>query len=316
MRGVFVPDEEMESIANGRDARSLAILLEKSVFGKSLENWGEATIGNILASVEKGNRDVLRKTADLVARNVPEHFDLIFSRMELEQIKEAGRWTEAKNRNSQPPPAFFKFSSSSGWTKSWTLCKGIGDFKTLLKSVRHPFAEGINPGFAGSERELELEKYYFGAYLKGKQNLAGPAWGYFADQNDLVNLHTACVAGGRSDSNMEARFVRGSGRIGVDNFSKLCATSGAEFQNAAGKITRLNLRYRPGNAGFAQSIRRGFLTRWRVAAISNPATPLAPLVFLEELSSMTANLKLALNAGANRGADLGHNDYLVDRKIA
>lgn len=315
MRGNFVPEEELESISAGRDARSIAMLLERSVFGPGMDNRAEVTAEKLLDAVDAGVAYVRRKTAEIVRRDIPSHFDLIFSRLEMEQIKEAVRRIILRKSGHEAGPSFCHFSISPGWIEERESCGGMDDFKKLLKRVRHPFAEGLNPGIGGSAWETELERYYFGKYLNEKKHLAGAAWEYFADIHDMVNLHTVCATEGGDSGFVEERYVPGPGRINKAKFSKLCSVSGAEFQSTAAKMTRLNIKHRRGNAGFAQSLRRELSVKWRVMAISNPGEVLAPLLFLEELSDMSANLKLAVNLGVIGATDPDYSNYFVYRRM-
>ena len=316
MRGRFVDEAELESIAGGRDAQSTAMLLERSLFGEGLKDWGRVTSAKLLAAVENGRLIATQKAAALVRENLPRHFGLIFSRQEMEQIKTAARRLRLAAPFLDDRPVLLELSETPGWVGEWTKYRGVEGLKSALSRIRHPLADGVDPNLYGVKFELAMERFYFGVYLAERRGLAAEAWGYFADMNDMTNLHAARLADGRGTASIEDFFLAGPGRMGPKDFSMLCAASDAEFHARAGRLTGLKIIYRQGMAGFAQSLCGELLVRWRVNAIVNPLGALEILVFLEELNAQAANLKIAVNAGAEPGVDIEPRLYFSRRKAA
>jgi hypothetical protein len=316
MRADFVGDSELASISAGIDAKSATMLLEKSLFGSHIGNAGNVSSDNLVAVVENGRLDALKKTADLVRASLSECFGLVFSRLELEQLKSVVRHISLPTPVFEHRPALLRLSEAPEWTQDWTKYRGISDLKSALTKLRHPFANGVEPGLKGAALEFALERFYFGAYLPEKIKSAPDARCYFEDMNDVVNLHAARVMDGHGTGTAEKYFVAGWGRIKQKGFSTLCSTSGPEFNSLAGSLTSLKIKYRHGAAGFARALLREYMVKWRVTAIVNPLGIMDILVFIEELNTQASNLKLAIYAGAKRGLELEPQNYFVPRRVA
>lgn len=322
LRSRFLPDSDMESIASAREIPSVVLLLEDSVFGEEmqklkLDGQGDMSRAALARAVEEGRQRITGKAAALVRGWIPQYFDLLFSRRELEQLKEAMRCIRSKEPPSEKGLRFLELSEAGGWTKIWHECRSVGEFKKALVRMRHPMAEGIDETLEGVEAEVALERYYFGEYLQKRERLLADAQDYFSDLNDITNLHSSSLLrGGRHGLAAKKYFAQGPGRLSEKAFLMLTVVSEIELLGHAGKMLGRQLRYIPGQTGFAQSIRQAYLRRWRIGAILEPVGPLGILVFLEELDAMSVNLKLALHLGQAPRLEPEMAGYFLQRRVA
>jgi len=322
LRSRFVPDAEMESFAAGREATSIILGLEDSVFSgqmQRLKEKGEKAISHasLVRAVEEGRMDVIKKTAELVRRWIPECFDLLFSRRELEQLKEAMRCIRLKEPPYERRLRFLELSETGGWADSWPGYRSAAGFKNALEKLGHPMAEGIDETREGAEAEISLERFYFGKYLEKRTPLAGDAGNYFSDLNDMANLNSAALLRGQpSGKNAEKYYIGGTGRLLKKEFLMLTTMSDTELSGYAGKILGRELKCKPGLTGFAQALRQAYLRRWRINAILHPLGPLEILTFMEELDAMAMNLKLALSLSQAPAPEPEMAGYFLKRGIA
>lgn len=311
IRSRFVPDEAVERAA---DLQSAVLLLEDSVFAEEMARLragerGTVSPASVARCIEEGHQRVLTHTAALARQWLPQYAMLAFSRLELEQIKEALRQIHSPAHERRIK--FLPLTPHSGWTAQWHPPGSVALFKSELEKIGHPFAAAINADAPQAEAEEQLEKYYFARFLPQYRKTAETAWDFFADQNDIANLHLCRLAGG---NDAERHFIPGCGRLSPKEFRTLSALSETELANSLAKRLGRAVKSRPGLAGFAQSIRQAYLRRWRIRAILQPMGLWDLLVFLEETETMAANLKLAVLAGAGNAQEMSR--YFVQRKIA
>ncbi|MBI3795015.1 MAG: V-type ATPase subunit [Nitrospinae bacterium] len=316
MRSEFVTDAGFDLVCSGRDIHSAANIMAKSIFRAGIDEQGGATQKQLLSAVERGRSEIIKKTAALVRNCIPRHLGLIFSRLEMEQIKEAARHVALPRPIRFPRPSFIRLADCADWTEEWGKCGTMAEFKTLLSTVRHPLAGGFDPAQSGGRLEKSLETHYFGNFVKNFRKLSEDETAFFSDMNDLVNINSACAADRMSNLATQYFFTDGIGRIDKEGFSKLCAVTGAEFQSTASKLAGLKFAYRSGPGGFSQSLLRAYLTKWKIRNIVRPMGILDPLLFLEELNAQAANLKLAINAVTRTTAAVEPENYLIYGKIA
>ncbi len=319
----FIPDAEIESVAAGRDISSIMLLLEESVFAGAvshLKSRGRgATVAAVLRAVEEGRLAVIENAAALLREWTPNACGLVFGRMELEQVKDALRCIRTGEAVYDKRVRFIHLIDGSGWIARLGEFRTGAQFKEALAAANHPFAEAIDGKLSPAAAETELERFYFTTWLEHHRALAAQCGTYFADWNDIVNLHTGALIRERTQSGGDLRqhFVRGPGRLRYAEFARMTAMGDAEYRDSAARLLRLPLRHREGLAGFSQGLRRAYLRTWKLGAITRPTGPYETLVFFEELDVMTMNLKLAIGLSeAARTPSAEAAGYLVRRRLA
>jgi len=309
-RSAFVPDSALEQMG---DVRSAILRLEDSMFQPEMAKLrtgerGAVSPTSIARCVEEGRLRLLGRTAALAQQWIPGIVPLVFSRYELEQVKEALRHirTPARERRIR----FLLLTPHSAWTARWRTFGSLAQFRAALVQEGHPLAAAVRPDAPPAEVEELLEKHYFSDVLPRYEAVAGETWEYFMDQHDIVNLHVCRLSAGHE---VEGHFIPGPGRLAKKEIAAMSIMSETEMVRTAGARLRLSLKYRPGIAGSAQALRQAYLRKWRLRAILEPVGPWDLLVFLEELEAMAANLKLAVLAG-DQQADAA--PYFLERKVA
>jgi hypothetical protein len=133
----------------------------------------------------------------------------------------------------------------------------------------------------------------------------------------MVNLHTACVLSAYRGHFTDDNFILAIGSIRKKDLSNLCAIQyGEEFAFSAAKLIKSRIIYKPGLAGFAQSLRQAFLRRLRINSIVAPYGMFGIFVFLEELNTDASNIKLAITNNTIPQLEQVASDYFIRRKIA
>lgn len=318
----FIPDAEIESVAAGRDVSSIMLLLEDSVFADEvshLKSRGrDATVAAVLRAVEDGRLSIIQKAASLLHQWIPGAVNLIFGRMELEQIKDALRCIRTGEAVYDKRIRFLPLMDGTQWIARFGEFHTVAKFRQSLVRDAHPFAAAIEETLSASAAETNLERFFFNAWLAQNHRLAAQCDTYFADWNDIVNLHTGALIRGRMPAGGDPRhyFVRGPGRLRVAEFARLAVMGDAEYRVNAARILGLPLRHHEGLAGFAQELRRAYLRKWKLAAITRPTGLYEILVFFEELDVMTMNLKLAIGLSEMAGPHAAETaGYLVRRRL-
>lgn len=318
----FIPDAEIESAAAGRDISSIMLLLEDSVFADDvshLKSRGrDATVAAVLRAVEEGRLSIIEKAAALVRTWNPEAGNLIFGRMEMEQIKDALRCIRTGEAVYDKRIRFLPLMDGAQWITRFGELHTVAKFKETLVRGKHPFAAAIDDTLSAVAAETRLERFFFNAWLTQNHSLAARSDTYFADWNDIVNLHTGALIRGRVPAGGDPGnyFVRGPGRLRLSEFVRLTSMNASEYRGHAARILGLPLRHREGLAEFSQELRRAYLRKWKLGAITRPTGLYEILVFFEELNVMTMNLKLAIGLSAmarTQAADTA--GYLVRRQL-
>lgn len=318
----FISDAEIESVAAGRDVSSIMLLLEESVFADEvshLKSRGrDATVAAVLRAVEEGRLTIIEKAAALLRAWNPEAGNLVFGRMEMEQIKDALRCIRTGEAVYDKRIRFLPLMDGPPWITRFVEFHSVAKFKETLVRAKHPFADAINDQLSAAAAETNLERFFFNAWLTQNSALAAQSETYFADWNDIVNLHTGALIRGRVPAGGDPRhyFVRGPGRLRLAEFVRLTAMSDAEYRGGAARIVGLTLRHHDGLVGFAQELRRAYLRKWKLGAITRPTGLYEILVFFEELDVMTMNLKLAIGLSEMARAEVAETaGYLVRRQL-
>lgn len=323
MRARFVPETELESISAGRDLPSVVLLLGDSLFADEIDRLKaggrETTLPPLMRAIEDGRQAAIRAAARIVNERNPGAFAFVFARMEIEQIKDAMRCIRLGEPVYEKRFGFLALSASPQWTGVWSSFRSLAQFRQFLVKTAHPFARAVDDEAASQPMaELKLERHFFGHWLKSNARFNAECGNYFADLNDMVNLHTCALLRGHVPSSGDPRlyFVKGPGRLRQADFEQMTVLPDMEFRDFAARRTGLTLKFREGVAGFSQTLRQAFLRRWRLAAISRPTGLLEILVFLEELNAMTMNVKLAVAAGAGKKRrSAAMTDYFVLRRL-
>lgn len=318
----FISDADIESIAAGRDISSIMLLLEESVFADETSRLKGhsrgATPDAVLRAVEDGRLAIIQKAAAMLCQWDPKACNFIFGRLELEQIKDALRCIRTGEPVYDKRMRFLPLFDGARWTGRVGEFNTIAKFKEALAAEAHPFAAAIDVSLSPPEQEADLERFYFTKWLSHNRALAAQCDTYFADWNDIVNLHIGALIRDRTVAGGDPRlyFVRGPGRLRMAEFARLTAMGEAEFRSNAARVLRLPLRHRNGLAGFSQGLRWAYLRKWKLGAITRPSGPYEILVFFEELDVMTMNLKLAIGlSGMPRARAAEAAGYLVRRQL-
>lgn len=318
----FIPDAEIDSVAAGRDISSIMLLLEESVFADEvshLKSRGRgATVAAVLRAVEEGRLTIIEKAAALLRQWNPEAFGLIFGRMEMEQIKDALRCIRTGEAVYDKRVRFIGLFDGMRWAARLGEFHTVAQFKEALARAAHPFAAAIDDKLAPVPAEAYLECFFFNTWLKKNHALAAQCDTYFADWNDIVNLHTGALIRGRGPAGGDPRqyYIHGPGRLRLSEFVRLTAMSEAEYRGNAARLLGLPQRPREGLAGFSQGLRQAYLRKWKLGAITRPTGLYEILVFFEELDVMTMNLKLAIGLSEMaRAQTVETAGYLVRRQL-
>lgn len=307
LRAGFVPEAELDSIAAGRDLASVILLLGDSVFAEEadrLKTRGrEITPQSVIRAIEDGRLSTIRRAGDVIKKHNADSFAFIFSRGELEQIKDAMRCVRLGEPVHEKRFRFLPLSDAPQWTDVWFTFRTLPLFRQFLTKSGHPFA-GIIDDEAVSQQmaELKLERHFFGAWLERNKTLAHESYGYFADLNDMVNLRTCALMLGHfpSSGDPQVYYVKGPANLRLSEFEQMTFMQDTEFRNYVSRRTGMPIKPLEGAAGFSLALHQAFLRKWRLAAIRQPTGILEILVFLEELNAMAMNLKLAVAAGAGK----------------
>lgn len=318
----FVPDADIESVAAGRDIPSIMLLLEESVFAgevNRLKGRGRAiTFAAAARAVEEGRLAVIEKAAALLRQRNPDACAPVFARMEMEQIKDALRCIRSGEPVYDKRIRFLALMDGAQWIARLEGIRTVAQFKEELVRAKHPFAAAVDDALSPEMAEMKLERFYFNVWLKRNRAYAARCGTYYADWNDIVNLHIGALIRGRAQNGDSRQyFVEGPGRIRYAEFARMVQMGDAEFRDRAARLLGLPLDRREGVAGFAQSLRRAFLRKWKLGAITRPTGLYEILVFFEELDVMTMNLKLAIGLSeTGRAYAAEAAGYLVQRRLA
>ncbi|MBI5636451.1 MAG: V-type ATPase subunit [Nitrospinae bacterium] len=318
----FVPDAEIESVAAGRDISSIMLVLEESVFADEadrLKSRGRGiTVAAALRAVEEGRLTVIERAAALLRQWNPEACGFIFARMEMEQIKDALRCIRTGEPVYDKRIRFLPLADGAQWIARFGEIHTVAQFKAALARAGHPFAGAVDEKLEPAMAEMNMERFYFNAWLKHNHASAAQCGSYFSDWNDIINLHTGALIRGRvPDGGPRRYFVDGPGRLRFSQFARMTAMSEAEYRGEAARLLGLPLRHREGLADFAQGLRRACLRKWKLGAIARPTGLYEILVFFEELDVMTMSLKLAIGLSEMARAQAAEAaGYLVRRQLA
>lgn len=323
----FPPEEALESIITADDYSTVSALLRDSVFGKSIRRQkNRSNIGGrhaLLRSVDETRLNILYKAAEIVRGSMPEVLEPLFSRVELEQVKDALRFLHYGEPVYERRFRLLPILRKDDWSLHWRSFGTLREYIAALEKYDNPFAEAIKPQegkIKWEEMETLLEIYYFGKYLPSKRSMLGSAYDYFESQCDQVNVNRAFLLRVKheSDEPLEKYYIPGPGTIKFSNFAAMIASPADDFRGHVEKVfnTELDADVTRDSAIFSQSLNRSLLYRHRVKAIVNPHTYLDILVFLDELEVMISNIKLAINF---KGAGMPYMkaaDYFISRKVA
>lgn len=328
MRCRFPPEEVLESIIAVESYSAISGLLRDSVFGKSIERQKSRTgrIGGrqaVIRSVDETRLNILYKAAEIIRRSMPEILEPVFSRLELEQIKNVLRYIPFGKSVYERRFRLLPILRKDDWSLHWRSFSSLTEFKTALEKCKNPFAEAIKPDkeeIKWEEIETLLDIYYFGTYLPSKKGLLGATWEYFESQCDLVNVNRAFLLRQKSEPGepLEKYYIPGPGKIKASDFAVMVTSSADSFRRQIQTIFNIELDagITEDAAKLSQTLRRSLLRQYRKKTILDPNTLLDILVFLDELEIMVSNIKLAINLGGAGIPYIKAIDYFISRKVA
>jgi vacuolar-type H+-ATPase subunit C/Vma6 len=309
-RSLFVSGDDIVSIAAGKDTVSVASILGGSVFRDEVNRMSarggrKITPFSLSGAVSDGYLNLLEKTARMIGQVMPDFMETVFSRFELEQIKQILRNASTPGDGVEKRTRFLNLMPRGSGKLNPAEIKSVEKLKAILTEIKHPFA----PALAGDIREkktvqieFDLERFYFQKYLPDRKSVLKKVWDYVVDQCDLVNLQTAVLmkSGGAKDNNMENFFVEGPGRITKKRFAELVSADDAGFAAEVEKTVGIKLKPVRSATKFSLVARRLFLRRWRRKRFEESPGLWEIFLFPEEVSAMAASLKLAILFGRSR----------------
>ncbi len=309
-RSLFVSANDIASIAAGKDAVSVASILGGSVFRDEVSRASARGVRKITASslaeaVNDGSLNLLEKTARMIGQVMPEFTEVVFSRVELEQIKQILRNASQPGGGMEKRARFLNLMPRGSGKLNPAEITGAAKLKEVLTKIKHPFA----PALAGDVKnkktvqiEFDLERFYFQEYLPARNSMLKPVWEYVVDQCDLLNLQTAVLikSGGAKEDNLKSFFVEGPGRITKNRFAALVVADDDGFTAEAEKIVGIKLEPATSATKFSLAVRRRFLSRWRRKRFQEGPGVWEIFLFPEEVSAMVSSLKLAILFGRSR----------------
>jgi len=309
-RSLFVSGDDIVSIAAGKDAVSVASILGGSVFRDEVNRMSERggrkiTASSLAEAVNDGYLNLLEKTASMIGQAIPDFMETVFSRFELEQIKQILRNASTPGDGVKKRTRFLNLMPRGSGKLNPAEIKSVEKLKAVLTEIKHPFA----PALAGDIREkktvqieFDLERFYFQQYLPGRKGMLREVWDYAVDQCDLLNLQTAVLikSGGAKEDNAAGFFVEGPGRITKKRFAALVSADDAGFAAELEKTVGIKLKPVRSATKFSLAARRLFLRRWRRKRFEESPGLWEIFLFPEEVSAMVASLKLAVLFGRSR----------------
>lgn len=326
MKMRFVPNDGIASIASGLDIISAASLLEDSIFQSGisalrLKGGRKITVPSLVRAVNDGYLHALSEVFKMLRLVLPELAEAVFSRFELEQVKQAIRSISVHENVSERRLRFVNLllRPTPAWAGQWRTYKDAKKFKRALKDTAHPFATALKLGEEAADNartEMELERFYFMEYLPARKNLLKDAWDYFADQCDLVNVQTASLlrGSGVSGTELKSLHVPGPGKIPFGVFASLYASNDDEFAKSVQRLfgfeTDAALAASPSKV--STSVIRHNLGRYRRRVRVNPLGIWEIFLFLEELKAMASNLRLALLFSVSRVSGDEATEYFIN----
>jgi len=320
-RSLFVSEDDIVSIAAGKDAVSVASILGGSVFRDevtrvSARGGRKITALSLSGAVNDGYLNLLEKTARMIGLVMPNFMETVFSRFELEQIKQILRNASTPGAGVEKRTRLLNLMPRGSGKLNPSEIKSVEKLKAVLTEIKHPFA----PALAGDVRnkkivqiEFDLERFYFQEYLPGRKSMLKEVWDYVVDQCDLLNLQTAVLIknGGAKEDDVESFFVEGPGRITKKRFAALVSADDDGFTAAVEKIVGIKLKPVRSAAKFSLAVRRRFLRRWRRKRFEESPGLWEIFLFPEEVSAMVASLKLAILFGRSRIPYREASDYFL-----
>ena len=324
----FPSEEVLESIITADDYSTVSALLRDSVFEKSIEGQKNRSsrIGGrqaVIRSVDETRLNILYKAVEIVRSSMPEVLEPLFSRVELEQVKDVLRLLHYGEPVYERRFRLLPILRKDDWSLHWRAFGTLKEYKAALEKYDNPFAEAIKPEegkIKWEEMETLLDIYYFGKYLPSKRSLLGSAYDYFESQCDQVNVNRVFLLRVKNEPEelLKKHYIPGPGKIKFSDFAAMITSPTDDFLRQVEKVfnTELHVGVTTDAARFSQSLRRSLLYRHRIKTIIDPHTLLDILVFLDELEVMVSIIKLALNF---RGASIPYiktADYFISRKVA
>ena len=328
MRCRFPSEETVESIITTGGYSAVNGLLRDSVFGKSIERQKSRSgrIGGRLAlvrSVDETRLNILYKAAEIIRRSMPEILEPLFSRIELEQVKNALRFLHYGEPVYERRFRLLPILRKDDWSLHWRSFSSLTELKAALEKYDNPFAEAIKPEkekIKWEEMETLLDIYYFGTYLPSKKGLLGAAWEYFESQCDLVNVNRVFLLRKKSEPGepLEKYYIPGPGKIKASDFPAMVISPIDDFRRQVETLFNIELDagITKDAAKFSQTLHRALFRRYRMKTILYPNTLLDVLVFLDELEVVVSNIKLAINLGGAGIPYIKAVDYFISRKVA
>ncbi len=329
IKSIFVSEGDIRRIANGERDADILWLISRSALGEGFENIPSGAkkdikTETIIRGIEEGRKNILKKTARIINSMMPELLQPVFSRLELEQMKQCVRFILCSGQIPERRFAMLNlFGSHGSWVGKSGSFNSIKEFVDELEELGHPFSPAfrdIKKEAKGTEVEIAMERFYFQSYLpKREQSLLG-IWDCFVLQNDMINLNFIYLLGNKhtSRSDLEKYFVRGLGKIKLQEALILAEMKLPEL------VSLLSRKYgfkiiTEGNVGtvpLPSILRRAFLYILRRKAVVNPTGIADIFLFLEELSVMVSNLKLAVYFSRSKVSLANSENYLLLKETA
>ena len=303
IRTGYIHEDRLKGIVDGQDNGSTLSLLADSNFNIGVERFKQhhsekPKTSSLIRVIDESRNLIIEKLAAIIAFSLPEEVELIFSRLELEQLKNVMRCIRGGETFIDKRLVFLNFRlPRKGWTSGWRTFLNIDELKETLKNQHHYFYPALaNRNTDQQSSEIDIERFYFNKYLPEKINGSADYAEYFSWKHSMVNIHTAYLLNGKRTNypDLSEFYIKGPGKVTRADFERLIDIQTNAFMPEVSRILGVKLHEGTLTDTFPNIINSAFLHCMKFKVYRDPFSILEILLHLEELSTLVSNLKLAI----------------------
>jgi vacuolar-type H+-ATPase subunit C/Vma6 len=303
IRSGYIHEDRLEGVVDGKDSAAILSLLADSNFNVGVERFKQhqsvkPRTSSLIRIIDESRNVIIEKIAAIVAFSLPEEMELVFSRFELEQLKDVMRCIRGGETFIDKRLVFQNLHMPhKGWTSAWRSFQNIDELMDALKNQHHHFYPALaKRGGDQFGSELELEKFYFNIYLPSRIKGSIDYAEYFSWKHSMLNIHTAYLLNQKRKNypGLAEFYIDGPGKVTRAGFERLVDVQANDFPAEVSRILGIRLMEEAIPDTLPNIINAAFL-RWMKSKVFHEPFSIFEILFhLEQLSALVSNLKLAV----------------------